>query len=105
MVEIKVYHIVNEFVVTHIIFIFIYTAIYYYYFNNMDYHFNLNKNISKEDYENNKLINSLFLSVNLETTTGYLDFHAKSTIAKLTILSQILISIIISLEAIYFYIT
>ena len=105
MVKINIYHIVNNFVFTHIIFIIIYAIIYYYYFSNMDYHYNLNNNISKKEYEENKLINSLFLSVNLETTTGYLDFHAKSSIAKLTVLSQLIISIIISLEAIYFYIT
>lgn len=91
--------------VTHIVFIIIFTIIYYYYFlSDMDYHYILHSNVSKKDYQDNKIINSLLLSVNLETNTGYLDFYVRSSIAKLTAVVQLIISIIINLGVIYFYI-
>ena len=75
--------------------------IYYYFFLDIDKHYILNSNITKNEYLKNKMINSLYLSVNLQTTTGYVDFYVKSTIAKLITSIQLFLSLTISLGVIY----
>ena len=78
--------------------------IYYYYFSDIKYHYILNSSISEEEYMQNRLLNSVLLSTNLQTTTGYCDFNVRSPIARLTAISQLYISTIITLGAFYLYI-
>ena len=85
-----------HFFLTHMVSIIIFAIIYYILFNNIDKHYILNSNISKEDYQQNKLINSLFLSVNMQTSTAYVDFNVKSSIARLTTMCQLFLSLLIS---------
>ena len=93
-------HNLNYFIISHLICILFFAGIYYYLFFDMDKHYSLNKNTSKQEYLDNQLINSLYLSVNMETTTAFMDFHIKSPIGKLIIMIQLFLSLIISLGVI-----
>ena len=89
------------FILSHLVCITLFAMIYYYFFFNVDKHYILNSNISKNEYLQNKVINSLYLAVNIETTTGYVEFNVKSSIARLTVLMQAFLSLLISLGVIY----
>lgn len=85
-----------QLVITHIIFIILFTFIYIYLFSNIDKHYILDNNIPKKDYIENKIINSLYLSMNIETTTGFANVNFKSTEAKLIGIIQMFISLIVT---------
>lgn len=85
-------------ITSHIFCILFFTLIYSWLFNNFDIHYYiLNNSMYKDDYIKNKMINSLYLSVNIQTTTAYVDFNVKSSIAKLIVLVQQFLSLIITL--------
>ena len=86
----------QHFFITHLFSILFFTIIYYYLFNDIEENFILNNKITKEEYLKNKLLNSFFLSVNMETTTGYVDFYVKSPLAKIICLSQLFLSLLIT---------
>jgi Trk-type K+ transport system membrane component len=83
--------------ITHFVLTIIFTIIYVILFNNPDKHYLLNSNIPKEEYLKNKVLNSLYLSVNLQTTTGYVDFNLRSPLARLFGLIQLFISLIVTI--------
>ena len=93
-------HNLSYFIISHLISILFFTGIYYYLFFDMDKHYSLNKNTSKQEYLDNQFINSLYLSVNMETTTAFMDFNIKSPIGKLVTIIQLFLSLIISLGVI-----
>jgi hypothetical protein len=94
-------HIINQFIVTHFFSIIIFTIIYYNLFSNQMHHWIFNSNIPPEEYQKNKLINSFYLSVNLQTTSGYMDFFARSKIARLLCALQLCLSYTISIGSFY----
>jgi hypothetical protein len=104
MYKLKLHYLLNDLVLTHLILLIIYAIIYYYYFNNISYHYILNSNLTEKEYMQNRLINSILLSMNLQTTTGYVDFNVRSPIARVTAISQLLISTIVTLGALYIHI-
>ncbi len=67
----------------------------------MDTHYILNRNIDKKYYLENKLINSLYLSTNMQSTAGAVDFYVKSPIAKIISELQLFLALNISLSVIY----
>ena len=87
----------QHFFLTHLLCIIIYTIVYNYLFNNIEKHYLLSSNITKEEYLDNRWINSLYLSVNMETTTGYVDFTMRSPLAKIIALSQLFISFLVTI--------
>ena len=91
----------QHFMLTHLLCIVLFTYIYCYFFDNSDKHYILNSNISKEEYYKNRIINSLYLSVNLQTTTGYVDFYIKSTIARIVTMTQLFLSLLITIGYIH----
>jgi hypothetical protein len=91
----------HHFFMTHLFSILFYTIIYYYLFKNIEENFILNNKISKEEYLKNQLLNSFFLSVNMQTTTGYVDFNVKSPLAKFISMSQLFSSLLITTGYIY----
>ena len=101
MLNLKYNNNLNYFIISHSISIILFSMIYYYFFLDIDKHYILNSNITKNEYLKNKMINSLYLSVNMQTTTGYVDFYVKSAIAKLITSIQLLLSLTISLGVIY----
>ena len=93
---------INYFTWIHIFIITIFTLIYYRLFCDIDKHFIESDNLSKEEFLQDKLVNSLYLSINMQTTTGNIDFYIKSPIAKYLTGLQMFISFIISVS--FFYI-
>lgn len=91
----------NHFILSHTFCLLLFATFYYYFFLDMDKHYILNSNISKENYAKNKIVNSLYLSSNMQTTTGYVDFNVKSPIARFCAGLQIFLSLIINLGVIY----
>ena len=89
----NLYHLIILHISCCLIFAFIYNEL----FNNIDEHYLLNNNISKEGYIKDRIINSIYLSVNLQTTTGHVDFYPKSLLGKSMAVSQMLLSIFITL--------
>jgi hypothetical protein len=85
-----------QLVITHIFFIILFALIYLYLFSNIDKHYIFNNNILRKDYIENKIINALYLSMNLETTTGFDNINLKSTEAKLIGIIQMFISLIVT---------
>lgn len=92
----------QHFMLTHIFCILFFAFIYYCLFNDPEENFILNSSITKEEYLNNKIINSLYLSVNMQTTTGYLDFYVKSPIARLVSMVQLFLSLAITIGFIHY---
>jgi hypothetical protein len=86
---------------SHTFCIVLFAIIYYYFFSDVDKHYVLNSNISKDEYLKNKLVNSIYLSVNMQTTTGFGDFTFRSPIGRLTATIQLCLSLAISLGIIY----
>jgi len=99
--KLKLNQIFNNLVLSHTICIIIYSFIYYHFYYNINYHWIFNDNIPIEEYQKNKIINSLYLSINIQTTTGNMEYYPKSNISKLVSASQMYISTIISLGAIF----
>jgi hypothetical protein len=93
---------IHHLVISHFICIFFFTAIYYKLFENIDKHYIINDKITKEEYNNNRLINSFYISVNIQSTTGYIDINIRSPLARLITCVQLILSICISLGVIYF---
>jgi len=91
---------ITYFILTHIICILFFTLIYYQILDN-SYHYTIDANVNREEYIQNKFINALFLSFNLEATAGFTLVSAKSNIAKIITMLQLLSTIIISLGVIY----
>ena len=101
MLNFKYINDLHYFIISHSICIILFTMIYYYFFSDVDKHYILNSNISKDEYLKNKLVNSFYLSVNMQTTTGYVDFNVRSPIARLCASLQLFLALIISLGVIY----
>ncbi len=91
----------NHFILSHTICLLVFAMFYHYFFLDMDKHYILNSNISKEEYYKNKIVNSLYLASNMQSTTGYLDFNVRSPIARFCAGLQIFLSLIINLGVIY----
>ncbi len=92
----------NEFlqmVLTHLLLIVVFALVYFYLFNNIDKHYILSNEISKDNYKNNKnkIINSLYLSMVVETNTGYCEFNLKSPEAKIIGTVHMFLSLIVSI--------
>lgn len=92
----------NEFLqmfVTHLLLIVVFALVYFYLFNNIDKHYILSSEIPKDTYKNNKnkIINSLYLSMVVETGTGYCEFNLRSPIAKIICTIQMFLSLIVSI--------
>ncbi len=91
----------HHFFLTHFVCIIIFTIIYYYLFNNAEKHYLLNSNISKEEYLKHTWLNSIYLSVNMQTTTGYVDFNVRSPLAKIIAITQLFISLLVTIGYIH----
>jgi hypothetical protein len=88
---------IKKMFLTHIVLTVLFALVYLSLFKDIDKHYVLNSNISKEEYIKNKIINSLYISVNLQTTTGYVDFNLRSPLARLIGLIQLFISLIVTI--------
>jgi len=65
----------------------------------MDKYFVLNnKEISKSFYKNNKILNAVFISVNLETSTGYIELVTNNAISRGLVTAQMFMSLLITLN-------
>ena len=82
---------------THFAIFIFFAAIYYKLFDNATYHYVLNSAIPQEEYLKNKLVNSLYLSMNLQSTTGYVEFSLRSPLARLLGMIQLFISLIVTI--------
>lgn len=91
----------HHFFLTHLVSILLFTIIYHYLFSDAEKHYILNSNISKEEYLKHKWINSLYLSVNMQTTTGYVDFNVRSPLARLIALIQLFVSLLVTIGYIH----
>ncbi len=92
------YEHLNNFFITHLVSIFIFSICYYFLLNNMDDHFIVNKEL-KSFYTDNTILNAVFISVNLETSTGYIDLITKSVLSRSICMTQLFISLLITLNA------
>jgi hypothetical protein len=89
----------NNFMLTHSVNILIFSIIYYYLLSDMDKYFVLNnKEISKSFYNNNKILNAVFIAVNLETSTGYIELVTNNTISRGIVTIQMFLSLLITLN-------
>ena len=91
----------NYFLISHLTSIILFAIIYYYLFSDIDTHFILNDKISKEEYLKNKIINSIYLSINMQSTTGSVDLNFKSPVARIVAIIQQFLTLIISLSVFY----
>ena len=71
---------------------------YYILLNNIDEHFIVNKEL-KSFYTDNTILNAIFISINLESSTGYLDLITKSILSRSICTAQLFISLLITLNA------
>ena len=93
------YEHLNNFFITHLVSIFIFAICYYFLItNNIDEHFIVNK-VLKSFYTDNPILNAVFISINLETSTGYIDLITKSVLARSICMVQLFISLLITLNA------
>ena len=66
----------------------------------MDEHFLImNKDMKRSFYTDNKILNAIFIAINLETSTGYIDLNTKSIISRSLCGSQIFLSLLITVNA------
>lgn len=90
-------------ILAHVIIFVIFAIIYYYLFrDDAEKHFLLNSSHPLTYYKDNKIINSMYLSANLQTTTGYVEFSPKSPAAKIITMTQLLCSAIVTIGLISF---
>ena len=67
----------------------------------MDEHFLIMlKDMKKEFYTDNKILNAFFISINLETSTGYIDLNTKSILSRSICSLQICTTLLITVNAI-----
>jgi hypothetical protein len=92
---------ISYFIISHIIVCLFFAIIYNKLFDNIDTHFITNTKISNEEYLKHRHINALYLSVNMQTTTGFVDFSLRSSLVKIIASIQLFLSIFISLGVIY----
>jgi hypothetical protein len=92
------YEHLNNFFITHLVSIFIFSICYYILLCNIDEHFIVNKEL-KSFYNENTILNAVFISVNLETGTGYIDLITKSVLSRSICMTQLFISLLITLNA------
>ena len=71
---------------------------YYILLNNIDEHFIVNKEL-KSFYNETPILNAVFISINLESSTGYLDLITKSVLSRSICTAQLFISLLITLNA------
>lgn len=91
-------HKLKHIVFSHVILLLFFSIIYYKLFDNPTYHYLLNKGIPYDEYIKNKLINSIHLSANLQFTTGHVDFHLRSPLARIIGTIHLFTSIIITVK-------
>ena len=95
-----IYEHLNNFLLTHLCSILIFASIYYYLLCNIDEHFLIvNKDMKKSYYTDNKILNAFFISINLETSTGYIDLNTKSILSRSICMLQMCITLLITLNA------
>ena len=92
------YEHLNNFFITHLVSIFLFAICYYILLNNIDEHFIVNKEL-KSFYTDNTILNAIFISINLESSTGYLDLITKSILSRSICTAQLFISLLITLNA------
>ena len=71
---------------------------YYFLLNNIDEHFIVNKEL-KSFYNETPILNAVFISINLESSTGYIDLITKSVLSRSICMAQLFISLLITLNA------
>ena len=92
------YEHLNNFFITHLVSIFLFAICYYILLNNIDEHFFVNEEL-KSFYTDNTVLNAIFISINLESSTGYLDIFSKSVLSRSICTIQLFISLLITLNA------
>ena len=92
------YEHLNNFFITHLVSIFLFAICYYILLNNIDEHFIVNKEL-KSFYTENSILNAIFISINLESSTGYLDLITKSVLSRSICTAQLFISLIITFSS------
>ena len=92
------YEHLNNFFITHLVSIFLFAICYYILLNNIDEHFIVNEEL-KSFYTDNTVLNAIFISINLESSTGYLDIFSKSVLSRSICTIQLFISLLITLNA------
>ena len=93
------YEHLNNFFISHLVSIFIFAICYHFLLNNIDEHFIVNKEL-KSFYNKNTILNAFFISINLESSTGYLDLITKSVFSLSICTIQLFITLLISLNTI-----
>ncbi len=91
------YEHLNNFFISHLVSIFIFAICYHFLLNNIDEHFIVNKEL-KSFYNENTILNAFFISINLESSTGYLDLITKSVLSRSICTIQLFITLLISLN-------
>ena len=66
--------------------------------NNIDEHFIVNKEL-KSFYNETPILNAVFISINLESSTGYIDLITKSVLSRSICMTQLFIALLITLNA------
>ena len=91
------YEHINNFFMSHFISIILFSFCYYYLLTNIHDHFIVSEELSSF-YSENKILNAIFISINLESSTGYIDLITKSVASRGICMAQLFITLLITLN-------
>lgn len=97
----KIDYKLKHFFISHMVCIILFTVLYIVLFNEPDKHYIFDSSIPKKEFIKHKWINSLYLSITLQTSTGYVPFNVRSMIGKSITLIQMLLGAFITIGFIY----
>ena len=83
-------------IILQILSIITYTLIYRFLMIDFDANYFIPKEFDQEDFINNKFLIALFMSINFQTTTAFVDLKCKGIISKSIIILQLLTTILIT---------
>jgi len=92
-------HLLNNFTITHLTSIFFFACVYYYFLGNLDENFIINKELTPAFYTDNRFLHAFYISLNLETSTGYIDVIVKNIYLKTIMICQLITTLLITFNA------
>jgi len=95
----------SNFVSAHFICLFIFAILYYILLSDIDAHFLIHPGLPKEFYTNNKLLQSVYMSASIQSSTGYIELVSKSIESKFIFTCHTIITLLITLHVIHIFIT
>jgi hypothetical protein len=87
---------VFRYILTQIFLVLLFAGIYNNFFNDIYKHYIYSNKINKKEYIANRILNSLYISLNIQTTTGYTDIYFRSIDSKIISSIQLLISLLVT---------